>query len=269
MTIGEIAEAAAARLKRSLPVLAAEGEAVRGKRRAVHFAAEPWQVPPDAPLPGLIDYTLLEAKATATDIEQLCRVALTHSFRAVCVNPLWIDLAASVLRGSDVRVVSTVGFPLGAQRSLVKAVEAAEAVSRGAQEIDMVIPLGALLAGDLATVYEDIAAVVEAAGSAALVKVILETAVLNAEQKVMGSLLAMWAGADFVKTSTGFGAGGATTADVQLLRAVVGNKMGVKAAGGIRKPKEARAMIGAGASRIGTSRGPQLLEREDESETIS
>lgn len=158
MTIGEIAEAAAARLKRSLPVLAAEGEAVRAKRRAVHFAAEPWQVPPDAPLPGLIDYTLLEAKATATDIEQLCRVALTHSFRAVCVNPLWIDLAASVLRGSDVRVVSTVGFPLGAQRSLVKAVEAAEAVSRGAQEIDMVIPLGALLAGDLATVYEDIAA---------------------------------------------------------------------------------------------------------------
>ncbi|MBI2914341.1 MAG: deoxyribose-phosphate aldolase [Firmicutes bacterium] len=210
---------------------------------------------------SVIDYTLLGTDATENDVMGLCDAARHYGFAAVCVNPWYVRMAAERLAGSQVRVATVVGFPLGATTELVKAVEAAQAVAVGAQELDMVINVGALRSGHDRLVAQEIEAVVRAAGKA-LVKVILETSLLTEEEKVQGCRLASEAGAHFVKTSTGFGPGGATIGDVRLLRETVGTKMGVKAAGGIRDLATAKAMIDAGANRIGSSSGPAIAEEE-------
>jgi deoxyribose-phosphate aldolase len=189
----------------------------------------------------------------------LCREAVEHGFASVCVNPFWVPLVAAELAASPVKVCTVVGFPLGASATEIKAAEAACALRYGAQEIDMVINIGALCSGDFATVGSDISAVVEVCHrGGALVKTILETALLTDEQKVMACKLAVKAGTDFVKTSTGFGPGGATVADVRLMREAVGPSIGVKASGGIRTLEDLEAMVAAGATRIGTSSGVKL-----------
>ncbi|MEX2785276.1 deoxyribose-phosphate aldolase [Streptococcus sp. H49] len=208
-----------------------------------------------------IDHTLLKAESTQEQIEQLLSEAKRYHFASVCVNPTWVSLAADYLKDSDVNVCTVVGFPLGANTSAVKAFEAKEAVSAGADEIDMVINIGLLKSGHFEAVRKDIAEVV-AASSGKLVKVIIETCLLTEEEKVKACQLALEAGADFVKTSTGFSTGGATVADVALMRQTVGDKAGVKAAGGARSYTDARAFIEAGATRIGTSAGVAILEGE-------
>ena len=210
-------------------------------------------------LAKMIDHTLLKPEATETQIRRLCAEAREHEFMSVCVNPYWVPLCAELLSGSDVRVCTVIGFPLGANRSEIKAVEAEDAVARGAREVDMVINVGALKSGRLDVVRNDIRAVVEAVAGEALVKVILETGLLTDEEKVTACRLAQEAGADFVKTSTGFGYGGATVADVALMRRTVGPEMGVKASGGVRDTATALAMIEAGATRIGASAGVAIL----------
>lgn len=208
-----------------------------------------------------IDHTLLKPEATPAQIEQLCAEAREYGFIAVCVNPCYVRLAVQQLRGSPVRVASVVGFPLGASLPQVKAYEAEQAILDGATEIDMVINIGALKAGDDRLVQEDIAAVVKAAHrSGAICKVIIETAYLTDAEKERACRLAQAAGADFVKTSTGFGPGGATVEDVALMRRVIGPQMGLKAAGGIRTLAQAKAMIAAGATRLGTSAGVRIME---------
>jgi deoxyribose-phosphate aldolase len=216
-----------------------------------------------------IDHTLLKPDATRGQIETLCAEAREHGFATVCVNPTWVPLCAALLRGSDTGVCTVVGFPLGATFPEVKALEAARAVEAGAAEIDMVLNVGALRSGLHRLVHDDVAAVVEASHARrAIVKVILETALLTDDEKVKGAVLAQTAGADFVKTSTGFGPGGATVADVALLRRVVGPGMGVKAAGGVRDLRSAQEMIQAGADRIGASVGVKIV-RESRGETGS
>lgn len=202
-------------------------------------------------LANRIDHTLLHADATQSEIEELCDEALQYGFASVCVNSRWVPTAAEALAGSDVMVCTVVGFPLGAMTRLAKAEEARISVAEGAQEVDMVIDVGAMLSGDIAGVYEDMRGVVAAAGVP--VKVILETCLLSDEQKAIGCLLAMRAGAAYVKTSTGFSTGGATTGDIALMRACVGDALGVKASGGIHTRDEAEAMLAAGADRIGAS----------------
>lgn len=214
-----------------------------------------------------IDHTLLKPDATCEQIAKLCEEAKEYRFASICVNPANVSLASSLLRGTQVRVCTVVGFPLGANTSLTKAVETRDAIANGATEIDMVINVGALKSGDYDLVKRDIEAVVDAACGKALVKVILETAVLTDEEKVKGCLLAKLAGADFVKTSTGFGPGGATTPDVRLMRKVVGTEMGVKAAGGIRDYESTRQMLEAGANRIGASAGVKIVKEACEHET--
>jgi deoxyribose-phosphate aldolase len=210
---------------------------------------------------ALIDHTLLKPEATREQIRNLCREALERGFAAVCVNPWWVPLCASELAGSGVRVATVAGFPLGAAMTEVKMHEADAALRSGAQEIDMVINSGALRSGEYDAVRMDIGSVVDIAhGGGALVKVIIETAVLDDKQKAAACLLAKSAGADFVKTSTGFAPGGATTHDVALMRAAVGPEMGVKAAGGIRSLDDLLAMVRAGANRIGTSAGLAIME---------
>jgi deoxyribose-phosphate aldolase len=202
-----------------------------------------------------VDHTLLKAEATRGDILKLCAEAREHRFAAVCVNPVWVDLCARELSGSGVAVASVCGFPLGATLTVTKAAEAAEVVTRGASEVDMVAAVGRIRGGEWACVEDDIRAVVEAARGA-LVKVIIESAVLGPEDIVRASAVAKLAGAHYVKTSTGFHpAGGATPEAVRLMRLTVGDALGVKAAGGVRDCATALAMIGAGASRIGTSSG--------------
>jgi deoxyribose-phosphate aldolase len=213
----------------------------------------------DRTLASMIDHTLLKPEATPAQVEQLCREALEHGFATVCVNGAWVSLAAEQLKGSAVGVAAVAGFPLGAGSSAAKAYEAADEVRAGATEVDMVINVGALKAGDDALVEVDIAEVVRSAGRDAIVKVILETALLTDDEKVRASRLAVAAGAAFVKTSTGFGPGGATVEDVALLRRTVGPDIGVKAAGGIRTREQAEAMVAAGASRIGASRSVQIV----------
>ena len=208
-----------------------------------------------------IDHTLLKAESTQVQIEQLLDEAKQHHFASVCVNPTWVGLAAERLKDSDVKVCTVVGFPLGANSSAVKAFEAKEAVAAGADEIDMVMNIGLLKSGCFQAVEEDIAAVVAASGGK-LVKVIIETCLLTEEEKVKACQLAVAAGADFVKTSTGFSTGGATVADVALMRQTVGDKAGVKAAGGARSYTDAQAFIEAGATRIGTSSGVAILKGE-------
>ncbi|HSD67339.1 MAG TPA: deoxyribose-phosphate aldolase [Vicinamibacteria bacterium] len=208
----------------------------------------------------LIDHTLLKPEATPDRVRELCREAREHGFAAVCVNPAWVRICAHELDATTTAVATVAGFPLGASVPEVKAAEAARAVEDGAREVDMVLNVGALKAADHRFVERDVAGVVDACGRAgALVKVILEAALLTDEEKARGCAIAKLAGAAFVKTSTGFGPGGATAADVSLMRRVVGPGVGVKAAGGIRDWAAARAMVAAGASRIGTSAGPQVL----------
>jgi deoxyribose-phosphate aldolase len=210
-------------------------------------------------LASLIDHTLLKPDASRDDVERLCREAAQFCFASVCVNPNWVPLCAQLLRGTGVKVCTVIGFPLGAHLPDVKAYEARRAVEQGAGEVDMVINVGALKSRDYALVEQDIRGVVQAVGRDTVVKVILETSLLTRDEKVMGSSLAKAAGADFVKTSTGFAGGGATVEDVRLMRETVGPDIGVKASGGIRTPEEARAMVEAGASRIGASASVKIV----------
>jgi len=213
-------------------------------------------------LAKMIDHTLIKPTATKVDIVKLCKEAKKHGFGCVCVNSAYVSLAKQLLRGTDVKVVSTAGFPFGSSLPEVKAFEARKAVENGASEIDMVINIGALKSGDYETVKRDIEMVVDVKRSHSkdsVIKVIIETGYLTREEKVMACKLAKEAGADFVKTSTGF-VGRATVEDVKLMRETVGPYMGVKAAGGMRTLKEALAMIEAGANRIGTSTGVAIIE---------
>lgn len=204
-------------------------------------------------LASMIDHTLLRADATEAEIRALCAEAREYQFASVCINPGWVAVAAEELSGSPVKVCTVIGFPLGATTATAKAIESRDAIANGATEVDMVINVGALKSGDDDRVRRDIEAVVAAARGQALVKVILETALLSREEKVKACLLAKMAGADFVKTSTGFSTGGATVEDIALMRETVGPEMGVKASGGIRSAEDAQAMIAAGATRIGAS----------------
>jgi deoxyribose-phosphate aldolase len=203
-------------------------------------------------LAGRIDHTLLKADATLPAVETLCGEAVEHKFASVCVNTRWVPTAAERLAGTGVMVCTVVGFPLGAMTRLAKAEEARITVAEGAQEVDMVIDIGGLRSGDLAAVYDDILGVVAAARPAP-VKVILETSMLDDDQKAIACLIAARAGAAYVKTSTGFGGGGANAHDIALMRAMVGDALGVKASGAVRTREDARAMIKAGADRIGAS----------------
>lgn len=221
--------------------------------------------PPDTNMAGKIDHTLLKPDATEEEIRELCREAKQYEFATVCVNPAYVALAARELNGTSVGITTVVGFPLGATTPTAKAIETRDAVANGADEIDMVINVGALKTGNDDLVRRDIEAVVDAAGGSAgggrvKVKVILETSLLSDEEKVRGSLLSKMAGADFVKTSTGFGPGGATVEDVKLMRETVGPEMGIKAAGGIRNRDAAKAMLEAGATRIGASASVAIVK---------
>jgi deoxyribose-phosphate aldolase len=209
----------------------------------------------------LIDHTILKPEAKPDQVAKLCAEARQYGFASVCVNPVYVTLCAEYLRGTKVKVGAAIGFPLGATTSDVKAFEARQAVESGASEVDMVIHVGALKSGNRSYVQEDIAAVVQAGhAGGALVKVILETCLLTNEEKTIACLLAKEAGADFVKTSTGFSSGGATVEDIALMRKTVGPKMGVKASGGVRGLEDLIKMVEAGATRIGTSAGVQIMQ---------
>jgi deoxyribose-phosphate aldolase len=217
--------------------------------------------PTDGSLSHLIDHTVLKADATQDQIAQLCYEARKHGFASVCVNPTYVKLCADLLKGSDVKVCTVVGFPLGATPPEVKVFETQKAVSDGATEIDMVIDVGALKSRDYEAVQRDIASVSRAChAGGAILKVIIEAALLNDEEKVAACQLAKTAEADFVKTSTGFGPGGATAEDVALMRRVVGPDIGVKAAGGISSYEDAQRMIAAGATRIGASASIKIIQ---------
>ncbi|MFC5405678.1 deoxyribose-phosphate aldolase [Cohnella soli] len=202
---------------------------------------------------GMIDHTLLTAVSTEADIKRVCQEAKQYHFATVCVNPYWVPTASAELAGSGVGVTTVVGFPLGASRTESKAAEAADAIAAGATEIDMVLNIGALKSGLTEAVKQDIEAVVAACKGKAPLKVIIETCYLTDEEKRQASLLCKEAGADFVKTSTGFGTGGATVEDIALIRSVVGPDMGIKASGGVRDLDIARKLIEAGATRLGAS----------------
>lgn len=210
---------------------------------------------------SLIDHTLLKPEATEEDIRKLCQEAADYGFASVCVNPSWVKKAAGFLKDSGVPVCTVIGFPLGATTPDVKAFEARRAIFDGAREVDMVVNIGALKSGDDCAVENDIRAVAEAAHDSKVVcKVIIETALLTDEEKIRACLAAKRAGADFVKTSTGFAKGGATVADVALMRRIVGAELGVKASGGVKGIDDARAMIEAGATRIGASVGVKIAQ---------
>ena len=213
-------------------------------------------------LASLIDHTLLKPDAAKEEVEQLCREAAQFCFASVCVNPNWVALCREMLRNSGVKVCTVIGFPLGAHLPDIKAYETKRAIEQGAEEIDMVINIGALKSKDYALVEQDIRGVVQSGGRDTVVKVILETALLTREEKIMGCTLAKAAGADFVKTSTGFAGGGATVEDIELMRETVGPEMGVKASGGVRTKEEAEAMVKAGATRIGASAGVKIVRGE-------
>lgn len=206
-----------------------------------------------------IDHTMLKPEATVSDIKKLCGEAKRYGFRTVCINPCYVSFAAKELIGCDSEVCTVVGFPLGASDSVVKAFEAKKAVEDGAKEVDMVINIGAVKAGNMKYVTEDIRTVVDAVKGKAIVKVIIECCLLNDEEKKECCIAAMNAGANFVKTSTGFSTGGAISTDVTLMKKVVGEKVSVKAAGGIRDYATAIEMIKAGADRIGASAGIEIL----------
>ena len=207
-----------------------------------------------------IDHTLLKTDAQRADVAKLIEEAKAYHFASVCVSPIWVSYVSEALRDTGIKTCTVIGFPQGATPSAVKAFETKQAVADGADEVDMVIAVGRLKDSDYAYVKADIEAVVQAAGGKALTKVIIETCLLTDEEKRRACLLAKEAGADFVKTSTGFAAGGATAADVRLMRECVGETMGVKAAGGIRSRADAEAMLAAGATRLGTSSGVKIVE---------
>jgi deoxyribose-phosphate aldolase len=214
-----------------------------------------------AAVAALIDHTLLRPEATASSILRLCDEARRYGFASVCINPYWVELASGRLDGSAVKVCTVVGFPLGANMTAIKVAETEAAIRAGAREIDMVMNIGEICCGNDDAVGRDIGAVVEAAhGRGAIVKVILETALLDDEQKAAACLQAKKAGAEFVKTSTGFGPSGATAHDVALMRATVGPEMGVKASGGIRTLEDLKTMVAAGATRIGASASVKIVE---------
>jgi deoxyribose-phosphate aldolase len=220
-----------------------------------------WSFPlPDNEIAALIDHTVLKPEAVRADILRVCAEAREYLFASVCVNPYWVPLVARELSGSGVKVCTVVSFPFGASSTESKAAETAAAIRMGAREIDMVMNVGAMRSGAVEDVQHDIAAVVEASHpSGAIVKVILETALLTNEQKVLACRLSQAAGADFVKTSTGFSSAGATVEDIETMRRTVGPAMGVKASGGIRTLEDFRKMVAAGASRIGASAGVQIV----------
>lgn len=213
-------------------------------------------------LAGMIDHTLLRADATKVEITKLTEEAKKYEFASVCVNPTWVSYAAEQLANSKVNVCTVIGFPLGANTSATKAFEAKHAIECGADEVDVVMNVAALKDGDYDYVVQDIKGVVDAATGKALVKVIIEACLLTEEEKTLACQLSVKAGAEFVKTSTGFSTGGATAEDVALMRKVVGDKIGVKASGGIRNLEDMEQMIAAGASRIGASSGVKIMEGE-------
>jgi deoxyribose-phosphate aldolase len=207
----------------------------------------------------MIDHTLLKADATKDQIEKICAEAKEYNFASVCVNPTWVKRSSDLLNGTEVKVCTVIGFPLGASTPETKAFETKNAIENGATEVDMVINIGALKGGDNELVERDIRAVVDAAKGKALTKVIIETCLLTEEEKVRACELSVKAGADFVKTSTGFSTGGATAEDIALMRKTVGPDIGVKASGGVRSAEDAQKMIEAGATRIGASSGAAIV----------
>ncbi|WP_062198705.1 deoxyribose-phosphate aldolase [Massilibacterium senegalense] len=211
---------------------------------------------------SMIDHTLLKPEATRKEILTLCTEAKEYQFASVCVNPVWVPLVVEMLKGSSVAVCTVIGFPLGASTIDTKVAETKEAVLNGATEIDMVINIGLLKSGDMETVKKEIQEIVQAA-QGKVVKVIIETCLLTEKEKITACMIAKEAGAHFVKTSTGFSTGGATVEDVALMRKIVGEKMGVKASGGIRTWDNAKTLIQAGANRIGASKGIQIVEEEN------
>ena len=210
----------------------------------------------------MIDHTLLKPEASKTQMKKLCEEAVNYGFHSVCVNSGYVYYCAELLKGTGVKVCTVIGFPLGAMSTEGKAAEARGAVRDGAEELDMVIHVGMIKSGDWDYVKQDIASVVESAEKRAIVKVILETCLLTEEEIVKACQISMEAGADFVKTSTGFSKGGAREEDVALMRRTVGDRMGVKASGGIRTREDAERMIRAGADRLGTSSGISIIEEE-------
>ncbi len=224
-------------------------------------AAEDIILPKGNEINSLVDHTLLKAEATPDQVKKLCQEALTYQFASVCVNPVYTPLVAEMLAGSPVKTCGVIGFPLGASPATLKVLEALSLMSFGATELDMVIHIGALKSRAYGQVLNEIQAVVQAAHAQdAIVKVIIETSLLNKEEKIMACLLSQAAGADYVKTSTGFSTGGATVEDVDLMYRVVGPQVKVKASGGIRDLQTALAMVKAGASRLGTSSGVQIAK---------
>ena len=209
---------------------------------------------------GMIDHTVLKPETTIDMVETLCKEAMEYNFAAVCVNPYYVKFCKEILIDSKVKVATVIGFPLGANTKEVKVFETIDAIKNGADEIDMVINIGALKHKDYEIVKEDIKAVVDAAKEKAIVKVIIETCLLTEEEKVKACELSMDAGADFVKTSTGFSTGGATVDDVGLMKSIVGDKLEVKASGGVRDLDSAKQMIEAGATRLGTSSGVKIAK---------
>ncbi|MGL5717456.1 MAG: deoxyribose-phosphate aldolase [Paraclostridium sp.] len=212
---------------------------------------------------NMIDHTILKAFATNEDVQVICKEARENNFFSVCINPTHIELVKKELEGSNVKVCTVIGFPLGANTPEVKAFETKDAIAKGADEVDMVINIGALKDKNYDLVLRDIKAVVDAADKKALVKVIIETCYLTDEEKQIACELAVKAGTDFVKTSTGFGTGGSTQEDIKLMRDVVGSTIGVKASGGVRNLNDANAVINAGASRIGASASVAIVKGED------
>lgn len=213
-----------------------------------------------AQIAKMIDHTILKAEATESEIIKLCKEAIHYNFASVCVNPSMVPVAAKELKGTHVKVCTVIGFPLGATTTEVKVFETKDVIEKGATEVDMVINVGKLKERNLEYVKNDIKAVVEAAKGKALTKVIIETCLLTEEEKIIACKLSKEAGADFVKTSTGFSTGGATVEDIKLMRETVGPEMGVKASGGVRSKKDALAMIENGATRIGASASIAICE---------
>ncbi len=213
-------------------------------------------------LAAIIDHTILKPETKKDDVLKVCEEAKKYNFASVCINPTWVRLVANELKNSTVKVCTVIGFPLGASTSDVKAYETKKAIEEGANEIDMVINIGAIKSGDWNYVENDIKAVVKEAKGKAIVKVILETCLLTNEEKIKACEICVKAGADFVKTSTGFSTAGATVEDIQLMRKAVGEKLGVKASGGVRDRKTALDMVNAGASRIGTSSSVKIVTGE-------
>lgn len=214
-----------------------------------------------------LDHTVLKPESTDLDIQKACLDAKEYNFKAVCIQPMWVKYTADMLKGTDVNTCTVIGFPLGANTSDVKAYEAKQAVKDGAVEVDMVINIGAIKSEDFSLVHDDIKAVVDAVKGKAIVKVIIETCLLTENEKVRACEISKRAGADFVKTSTGFSTGGATVDDIKLMRETVGKEMGVKASGGVRSIEDAKAMIEAGATRIGTSNGVAIVEGKEATES--